>query len=335
MTRTSILIPSYNQARFLEESVGSAINQSGAEEILISDDKSTDSSALVLRELMVKDRRVSVAFHDQNQGIPGNIDRGLRATRGDFVLRLDADDRLLPDACLSLAAALDQNPRAGAAHGQVWEINESGARVRQRLLARTPGYQEARVALAESAKGYRVTANIVMFRRAALVSVNYLADRPSFAEDYHLYAALAAQGWGNVYVGADVGEYRNYTNPSRSARKAQELRGLNAVFNDVLKPAFEAAGLPQALLEAGSRSLSISQARHLLEVADLPAHQSAELLQLLDSLHPTPWPRLFLTARRCGLAPAILGAQHFQASTKRMAKKAWIGTRNAIALARQ
>jgi Glycosyl transferase family 2 len=330
MIRTSIFIPSFNQEKFLHDSVGSALDQAGVDEILISDDKSTDSSLIVLSEFQKLSDRVIILSQEKNCGIPENIDIGMRKTAGDFVLRLDADDRLLPGACECLVNALERNPKAGTAHGQVWEISESGTRVSQRFLARPPGFQDATTALLEASRGYRVAANIIMFRREALDSVNYLQGRPSFAEDYHLYVDLAAKGWGNVYVDSVVGEYRNYTNTTRASRKAQELAGLIAVFQDVLQPAFQLMGLPLSQLDSGRRSLAKAQAFYLLHAADLSDAHKSELLRLLNILHTTPWPGLYLTARRLGMAPALIAIQRLRLAVRRQLKSLVVGARHAI-----
>lgn len=331
MSSVSVFIPSYNQQDFLVEAIDSAKAQQDAVEILVSDDKSTDNSVAVIQHQLLSDKRIRVVVQPVNLGIPGNIDSGLRSSTGDYVLRLDADDRLLPGACRLLTAALDKYPEAGSAHGQIWEIDAAGSRVRHRQLSRYPGYQDGRSALLDAAKGYRVAANLLMFRREALMSVDYLADRPSFAEDYHLYAALAAAGWGNVYVDADIGEYRSYTNATRSARKASELQGLRSVFDQVLVPAYRKAGLPESALINGRRNISASQARYLLETPTILPAQAQELQRLLNGLYPTPWPKVYLAARALRVAPAFLAYGAARRAARQTAKsvllraRSWLG----------
>jgi hypothetical protein len=331
MTSVSVFIPSYNQQDFLVEAIDSAKAQRDVAEILVSDDKSTDDSLSVIQREQLSDKRIRAIVQPVNLGIPGNIDSGMRSSIGEYVFRLDADDRMLPGACGLLAEALDKYPQAGCAHGQIWEIDVSGSRVKHRRLARSPGYQDSRSALLDAARGYRVAANLVMFRREALTAVDYLAGRPSFAEDYHLYAALAAAGWGNVYVGADIGEYRSYTTLARSARKASELQGLRAVFDQVLAPAYRKAGLPASTLLAGRRNISASQARYLLETPRISPAQAEELQGLLHGLYPTPWPKIYLAARALRMAPAFLAYGAARQAARQTAKtvllraRSWLG----------
>ena len=77
-------------------------------------------------------------------------------------------------------------------------------------------------------KGYRVAANIVMFKKDALVTVGYLTGRPEYVEDYHLSVALASAGYGNVYTDEVISYYRVWTDAgkARLKRKLAEIVGL-------------------------------------------------------------------------------------------------------------
>ena len=90
--KVSVVIPVYNGARYIEESVQSVLNQTLSEvEVVIVDDGSTDDTNLVLERLQKNDSRVSV-ITQENKGQGTARNAGLDKTRGDAVVFLDGDD---------------------------------------------------------------------------------------------------------------------------------------------------------------------------------------------------------------------------------------------------
>jgi glycosyltransferase involved in cell wall biosynthesis len=87
----SVIMPAYNAARYIEQSVGSALAQLGAtDEIIIVDDGSTDATVDVVASM--SDSRIQVLCQSSNQGIAAARNRGLEVVSGDYVHFLDHDD---------------------------------------------------------------------------------------------------------------------------------------------------------------------------------------------------------------------------------------------------
>jgi len=94
MPRVSIIIPVYNAARFLRETLASALNQDIADkEIIVVDDGSSDDSLAIARQYASEQVRV---LHQINRGASAARNRGLAEARGEFIQFLDADDLLAP-----------------------------------------------------------------------------------------------------------------------------------------------------------------------------------------------------------------------------------------------
>ncbi len=98
--RVTIVIPAYNYARFLPDSIGSAAAQTFSDtEILVLDNASTDGTEEVVRAFAARDRRVRYVRNETNIGAIPNFNRGITLAAGEYVKILCADDRLEP-ACL-------------------------------------------------------------------------------------------------------------------------------------------------------------------------------------------------------------------------------------------
>lgn len=94
----SILIPAYNAAPFLSRSVASALGQTYDNiEVVIVDDGSTDETPAIADRLAEQDTRIKVV-HQENRGLAEARRSGINAATADYIVHLDADDELLPDA---------------------------------------------------------------------------------------------------------------------------------------------------------------------------------------------------------------------------------------------
>ena len=91
----AIIIPTYNRARLLVQSLESVLIQSRPpDEILVADDGSTDETADVLAGYEHRIRYL----HKPNGGVPSALNHGLAATNADYIGFIDDDDLLMPDA---------------------------------------------------------------------------------------------------------------------------------------------------------------------------------------------------------------------------------------------
>lgn len=93
--KVSIIIPSYNQEDYLEESIESALKQTVPCEIVVIDDGSTDGS-LVLAKDYAKHAGIKLVSQ-VNKGLASARNTGIMNATGDYILPLDADDILKPN----------------------------------------------------------------------------------------------------------------------------------------------------------------------------------------------------------------------------------------------
>ena len=119
----SIIIPCYNQAHFLREAIQSALAQTYSHrEIFIVDDGSTDNTAEVTAGF------AGVRYiRQENAGVSTARNTGLKESRGEYLVFLDADDRLLPEALEIGVDCLRQHPECAFASGHSRFITADGS----------------------------------------------------------------------------------------------------------------------------------------------------------------------------------------------------------------
>lgn len=105
----SVIMPVYNTEKNLARSVESVLSQSYAQlELILVDDGSRDGSLALCREYEQTDSRVRV-LHQENAGPAVARNAALEIMQGDFVLFVDSDDLLAPDACREMLRAMGEN----------------------------------------------------------------------------------------------------------------------------------------------------------------------------------------------------------------------------------
>jgi hypothetical protein len=121
----SIIVNNFNYARFLPESIDSALAQTHARtEVIVVDDCSTDGSQDVIRSY---GGRVTAVLQATNGGQAAAMNAGFEASRGDLVIFLDADDCLYPNAAATAAAAL--SPGVGIVQYRLHLVDAAGNRI--------------------------------------------------------------------------------------------------------------------------------------------------------------------------------------------------------------
>jgi glycosyltransferase involved in cell wall biosynthesis len=124
----TVLVPSYNYARYLPGALHSASAQTfGDYELLIVEDGSTDQSPAIARAFAARDARVRILTHadGRNHGLSASLALGLAAARGRWTAFLEADDQWLPE-CLERRLAAASTSNAGVVLNDITLLPEPG-----------------------------------------------------------------------------------------------------------------------------------------------------------------------------------------------------------------
>jgi glycosyltransferase involved in cell wall biosynthesis len=210
----SVVIPCFNQGRYLREALASVRRQTRPpSEIIVVDDGSTDDTAAVA----ASDPGVR-CVRQPNRGLAHARNRGIQAATGDCLVFLDADDRLMPDAIAVGLEALAAHPACAFVFGRCTRIDARGAELPTVAPPPIPG--DPYEALLQN--NWIWTPALVMFQRRVAGPFLRFDSAMSAAADYDLYLRIARQapihGHGRL-----VAEYRLH-DASMSGDPATMLR---------------------------------------------------------------------------------------------------------------
>ena len=106
----SIIIPVYNQEKFLVETLNSVLNQTFSNwECILVNDGSTDNSVAVLQPFLTHDNRFHF-INSENRGVSNARNLALQQVKGDYVLFLDGDDLIHPEKIQQVLSNFQKNP---------------------------------------------------------------------------------------------------------------------------------------------------------------------------------------------------------------------------------
>ena len=122
----TIYITNYNYGKYLLKAVNSCLKQTFKNlEIIIIDDGSTDNSKKIINKITEKNRNISSIFR-KNQGLIKSCNTALRAARGKYIMRLDADDWLDINAIEIMYSKLEKNKKIELLFPDYYEVDQSG-----------------------------------------------------------------------------------------------------------------------------------------------------------------------------------------------------------------
>jgi hypothetical protein len=308
MPRVSVVVPSYNHARFLERRLQSVFAQTFTDfEVLLLDDGSTDGSVEILRRFAHEPRVVRLDLNPVNSGsVFRQWNRGVAAARGEYVWIAETDDDADPGLLAALVAVLDAHPAVGLAYCQSVEVDYAGRPVRN-MAEHTedlePGrWQQDFVANGrEECARYLVrkstipNASAVVFRRGLYEAAGGADETFTLAGDLML--------WVKILLRSEVAFVARPLNHFRQHARSARWRRLTAWLTERPRvTAFIAAQLPvpaEMLREARARMLrewvwALAQAPE-----PLPADALWECIRAVDG----PWldPRAEPAARQLQL----------------------------------
>jgi len=203
----SVVTPCYNQAHFLRDAIESILAQTYPRiELVVVDDGSLDNTAAV-----VANYPLARCLRQGNRGVAEARNVGFGATNGEYVLFVDADDRLAPNAVQAHLRCFAEHPKAGFVVGAIEHITGDGS---YRGTPHSPVLESEQYEHLLRANHIANTI-AVMFRRSVFETLGGFTGYFSPAEDYE-FLLRAARAFPSAHHSTVVAYYRRHaTNTSR------------------------------------------------------------------------------------------------------------------------
>lgn len=118
----SVIIPTYNRADSIGESIRSLLSQTYTNfEIIIVDDGSTDKTEQVIKKF--KDNKIRYVKHEKNKGVAYALNTGIKESNGFFISFLGSDDEWLPEKLdKELKVFQQSNSKLGVVYSGLWQL---------------------------------------------------------------------------------------------------------------------------------------------------------------------------------------------------------------------
>jgi glycosyltransferase involved in cell wall biosynthesis len=245
----SVVIPAKNVAAYVGETIASALAQDEVTEVIVVDDGSTDDTVAIVRA--VADPRLHLMTND-SAGVSSARNLGARHASGDWLVFLDADDRLRPGAVAALLAAARRAPRVVLVYGDYNTIDSEGRQIGRRELLKGRRKPSGDVLARLTSGNFIVNGGIALIRAEAFRAVGGFDVSLRYCEDWHCWCRLAAIG-EFAFAPQLLLDYRLHTANTMNAalRTPQDFfPAIARIFDDGLilsrLPESSAAGLRQA-----------------------------------------------------------------------------------------
>ena len=202
----TFFIQAYNTERLIGECLDSVLGQRGAWDfdVLVIDDASTDGTVREIERF--NDPRLRVVRHTRNTGAIATANEGYAASTGEFVVRVDSDDRLRPEFLQLTVPALAAAPSVGLVYGDIATIDDRGAITGEGGMVR----REQRAALGDEFFPLLfenfIPAPSTLVRRSALEPLLPIPSHFRFL-DWYLTTGIA-EAWDTLYIDHVLADYR-------------------------------------------------------------------------------------------------------------------------------
>jgi glycosyltransferase involved in cell wall biosynthesis len=205
MPRVSVIIPSYNCARYLGRAIDSANAQTYKDyEILVVDDGSTDDT----KDVAMQYGRKVTYLYQQNRGVSAARNHAISKASGELLAYLDADDMWYPEKLERQVAFLDAHQECGMVHGEMSVINEQDEILHLRFYEETKRDVPQGYCVPKLLMRCHIQTLTVVERRSSFDRVGVFDDRLPIVQDYLHWIMIAAEGQAVGYLAEPLGKYR-------------------------------------------------------------------------------------------------------------------------------
>lgn len=176
----SVIIPVYNAEGFIAETIKSVLNQHYKDfELLLVNDGSKDESGRICKEYEIKDSRIQY-YEKENTGVSATRNFGITHAKGDFLVFVDADDTLSPDALQTYINVYESNHADVIIANHSYDYSGKIIKRKSRMLPGIYTYQDLKGSLLDDGTLTGILFGSVcgVFYKREIVIANRILFRP-------------------------------------------------------------------------------------------------------------------------------------------------------------
>lgn len=204
----SVVIPSFNNARYIERCISSVLNQSYKNlEIIIIDDNSADETAFVLKKYE-NDERVRIILRDYTDSIGKARNDAVSFSNGEFIAFLDSDDYWDPD---KLTKQMFFTEKYDIICTNAFAVNSENNIIKHKYLSGLNLSEEITFEN-EIIENIIITSSVLIKRSLITEDNKFPVVRGFVAEDYYLWLKLMSKGCSCYFLNENLVYYRIHKN---------------------------------------------------------------------------------------------------------------------------
>jgi glycosyltransferase involved in cell wall biosynthesis len=209
----SIVLPTYNGAAYLRETIDSCLAQTYSNwELIVVDDCSSDATPEIIASYTAVDPRIRSIRHERNRRLPAALNTGHAAARGTYLTWISDDNRYLPPAIEEMAHFLEEHPTVGVVYADCVLIDEAG-----QYLQDWPAQPASRIAYMNSLRA------CFLYRKSLYDAVGGYDAEQFLAEDWEFWLRASRQ-FELVPLHKILYEYRWHDQSLTKAAKRSDVR---------------------------------------------------------------------------------------------------------------
>lgn len=222
MPKVSIIIPCYNQGKYVAEAINSALRQTFKDiEIVCVNDGSTDNSVEIIKSFENKYKNFIFLNNKENRGVIYSRNFAIKNCNGTYILPLDADDIIEPTYVEKAVKILDNNPNIGIVY----------------CKAKIFGNYDKYWNLKPFNKSDILYENCIfcsaLFRKSDFLKIGGYNNNMKYGcEDYDLWLSFIEQGLEVFQINEILFSYRQYDATSRTTIS---LKNKKEIWNNLIK----------------------------------------------------------------------------------------------------
>jgi alpha-1,3-rhamnosyltransferase len=220
--KVSVVMPCYNHEKYVGAAISSVLAQAHRGiELIVVDDRSTDSTAEIIRSFEKKDSRVVAIYNKKNEGcFTKPMNKGLARCSGDYVALTCSDDIWHPEKISRQLAALEAHPDCDVVHSDASIMGEGGKKTGKsirRLYRLTPAEMAAHDISGIITRKNICCMSTILLRKGCLSTCPGFDPELRYAPDWWFYIELCKRHKFH-YMPEALADYRMHsTNLTRNA----------------------------------------------------------------------------------------------------------------------